>query len=119
MRIAVTGPMAADHPMACPGRAAADIAVGPGRLGLDPIPVGAAGSDVAAYGAWLRANGADTSSVQVSKGLHTARCVCTADTDQHRIAAFCAGAMAAAPRIALAAITARAGRPVPVLVAAR
>ncbi|WP_371539995.1 carbohydrate kinase family protein [Streptomyces sp. NBC_00466] len=146
MRIAVTGSIATDHLMVFPGRfaeqlikeqlervslsfladrlevrrggVAANIAFGLGKFGLDPILVGAAGVDFAEYGAWLRANGVDTTAVQVSDHLHTARFVCTTDEDQNQIATFYAGAMAEAPRIDLAAIAERVGRPALVLVGA-
>ncbi|MDR6981189.1 adenosine kinase [Streptomyces sp. 3330] len=137
MRIAVTGSIATDHLMVFPGRfadqlikeqlervslsfladrldvrrggVAANIAFGLGLLGLDPVMVGAAGPDFADYGAWLRANGVDTSAVRVSETLHTARFVCTTDQDQNQIATFYAGAMAEAPRIDLAGIAGRTG----------
>ncbi|MFD8572198.1 carbohydrate kinase family protein [Streptomyces sp. NPDC059639] len=146
MRIAVTGSIATDHLMVFPGRfaeqlikeelehvslsfladrlevrrggVAANIAFGLGQLRLDPILVGAAGVDFAEYGTWLRANGVDTSAVRVSETLHTARFVCTTDDDQNQIATFYAGAMAEAPRIDLAGIAARTGRPALVLVGA-
>ncbi|MFE2425077.1 carbohydrate kinase family protein [Streptomyces hokutonensis] len=146
MRIAVTGSIATDHLMVFPGRfaeqllreqlerislsfladrlevrrggVAANIAVGLGRLRLDPILVGAAGLDFAEYRAWLRSNGVDTSAVHVSEMLHTARFVCTTDQDQNQIATFYAGAMAEAPLIDLAAVVARTGRPGLVLVGA-
>ncbi|WP_030265787.1 carbohydrate kinase family protein [Streptomyces violens] len=146
MRIAVTGSIATDHLMVFPGRfaeqllkeqlervslsfladrlevrrggVAANIAFGLGLLRLDPILVGAAGIDFAEYDTWLRANGVDTSSVQVSDTLHTARFVCTTDEDQNQIATFYAGAMAEAPRIDLATIAERTGRPTLVLVGA-
>ena len=146
MRIAVTGSIATDHLMVFPGRfadqlikeqlervslsfladrlevrrggVAANIAFGLGLLRLDPILVGAAGIDFAEYDTWLRANGVDTSAVQVSNSLHTARFVCTTDEDQNQIATFYAGAMAEAPRIDLAAIAARTGKPALVLVGA-
>ncbi|MGW3682871.1 carbohydrate kinase family protein [Streptomyces prasinus] len=146
MRIAVTGSIATDHLMVFPGRfteqliegrlervslsfladrlevrrggVAANIACGLGRLRLNPVLVGAAGVDFAEYGAWLRTNGVDTSSVLISDRLHTARFVCTTDEDQNQIATFYAGAMAEAPRIDLAEIAARTGRPDLVLVGA-
>ena len=146
MRIAVTGSIATDHLMVFPGRfaeqlikeqlervslsfladrlevrrggVAANIAFGLGLLRLNPVLVGSAGVDFAEYGAWLRANGVDTSSVLVSDRLHTARFVCTTDEDQNQIATFYAGAMAEASRIDLAAIAARTGSPALVLVGA-
>ncbi|MES4888784.1 carbohydrate kinase family protein [Streptomyces sp. NPDC096012] len=146
MRIAVTGSIATDHLMVFPGRfaeqlikdrlervslsflvdrlevrrggVAANITFGLGLLGLDPVLVGAAGSDFAEYGAWLRAHGVDTSAVRVSETLHTARFVCTTDEDQNQIATFYAGAMAEAPRIDLAETAERTGGLALVLVGA-
>ncbi|MEU9354802.1 carbohydrate kinase family protein [Streptomyces griseoloalbus] len=137
MRIAVTGSIATDHLMTYPGRfadqliadrldrvslsfladdlevryggVAANIALGLSRLGLSPVLVGAVGKDFAEYGAWLRDNGVDTGSVQVSDALHTARFVCTTDLDLNQIATFYAGAMAEAGRITLASVRERAG----------
>jgi adenosine kinase len=146
VRLAVTGSIATDHLMVFPGRfaeqlikeqlervslsfladglevrrggVAANIAFGLGLLGHQPLLIGAAGLDFAEYDTWLRAGGVDTSGVRVSETLHTARFVCTTDTDQNQIATFYAGAMAEAPRIDLAAIAARVGRPGLVLVGA-
>ncbi|MDT9693694.1 carbohydrate kinase family protein [Streptomyces sp. P9(2023)] len=137
MRIAVAGSIATDHLMAYPGRFAeqmiaasldrvslsfladtlevrrggvgANIALGLGRLGLSPVLVGAAGVDFAEYARWLRANAVDTSAVHVSETLHTARFVCTTDTEQNQIATFYAGAMAEARQIDLAAVAEQAG----------
>ncbi|GGZ50494.1 kinase [Streptomyces inusitatus] len=137
MRIAVTGSIATDHLMEFPGRftdqliadrlervslsfladrlevrrggVAANIAVGLGRLGLNPVLVGAAGVDFAEYDTGLRAAGVDTSSVRVSDTLHTARFVCTTDTEQNQIATFYAGAMSEAREIDLAEVAARPG----------
>ncbi|MEU6996608.1 carbohydrate kinase family protein [Streptomyces sp. NPDC046465] len=146
MRIAVTGSIATDHLMVFPGRFAeqlikeqlervslsfladrlevrrggvgANIAFGLGLLGLRPLLIGAAGRDFADYRAWLDEHGVDTSAVQVSDTLHTARFVCTTDQDQNQIATFYAGAMAEAARIDLAAVTARAPAPGLVLIGA-
>ncbi|MET8690851.1 carbohydrate kinase family protein [Streptomyces sp. NPDC004732] len=146
MRIAVTGSIATDHLMVFPGRfaeqllkeqlervslsfladrlevrrggVAANIAFGLGLLDLDPILIGAAGLDFAEYATWLDAHGVDTSAVQVSDTLHTARFVCTTDQDQNQIATFYAGAMAEAAHIDLAAVTARTGTPALVLIGA-
>ncbi|TQJ37146.1 carbohydrate kinase family protein [Streptomyces sp. NBC_00080] len=137
MRIAVTGSIATDHLMVFPGRfteqliegqlervslsfladrlevrrggVAANIAFGLGLLGCGPLLVGAAGTDFAEYGAWLRAAGVDTSAVRVSDTLHTARFVCTTDADQNQIATFYAGAMAEAADIDLADTARRTG----------
>ncbi|MEV7192564.1 carbohydrate kinase family protein [Streptomyces sp. NPDC093510] len=146
MRIAVTGSIATDHLMVFPGRfaeqlikeqlervslsfladrleirrggVAANIAFGLGLLDLNPLLIGAAGTDFAEYGTWLREHGVDTSGVQVSDTLHTARFVCTTDQDQNQIATFYAGAMAEAARIDLAALTARTTTPGLVLIGA-
>ncbi|MFH8613426.1 carbohydrate kinase family protein [Streptomyces sp. NPDC018029] len=146
MCIAVTGSIATDHLMVFPGRfaeqlikeqlervslsfladrlevrrggVAANIAFGLGLLDLDPLLIGAAGRDFAEYDSWLREHGVDTSAVQVSDTLHTARFVCTTDQDQNQIATFYAGAMAEAARIDLAAVTERTGPPLLVLIGA-
>ncbi|MDN3260227.1 carbohydrate kinase family protein [Streptomyces sp. CSDS2] len=129
MRIAVTGSIATDHLMVYPGRfadqlvdghlervslsfladtleirrggVAANIALALGRLGLRPLLAGAVGTDFAEYRRWLEENGVDTRLVHVSDTLHTARFVCTTDTDQNQIATFYAGAMAQARVIRL------------------
>jgi len=121
MRIAVTGSIATDHLMTFPGRfaeqlladkldkvsvsflvdgleirrggVAANIAFGLGCLGQRPLLVGSVGRDFAEYRAWLDAHDVDTSGVRVSAQLHTARFVCTTDTDLNQIASFYPGAM--------------------------
>ncbi|MEW1829952.1 carbohydrate kinase family protein [Streptomyces sp. NPDC088196] len=130
MRIAVTGSIAVDHLMVYPGRftdqlvadrldrvslsfladdlqirrggVAANIALGLGRLGLRPLLAGAVGADFAEYREWLHAGGVDTDLVLVSESLHTARFVCTTDSEQNQIATFYSGAMSAARDISLA-----------------
>lgn len=130
MRIAVTGSIAVDHLMVYPGRftdqlvadrldrvslsfladdlqirrggVAANIALGLGRLGLRPLLAGAVGADFAEYREWLHAGGVDTGLVLVSESLHTARFVCTTDSEQNQIATFYSGAMSAARDISLA-----------------
>ncbi|WP_406864158.1 carbohydrate kinase family protein [Streptomyces sp. HUAS MG47] len=137
MRIAVAGSIATDHLMAYPGRfaeqmiadsldrvslsfladtlevrrggVAANIALGLGRLGLSPLLVGAAGVDFAEYERRLQADGVDTSAVHVSETLHTARFVCTTDSEQNQIATFYAGAMAEARHISLTAVSEQCG----------
>nr|WP_209310707.1 carbohydrate kinase family protein [Streptomyces spiramenti] len=83
------------------GGAAANIAIGLGRLGLDPLLAGAVGTDFADYRDWLHDNGVDTALVRVSASLHTARFVCTTDADHNQIATFYSGAMAEAREISL------------------
>ncbi|MFI5526914.1 carbohydrate kinase family protein [Streptomyces platensis] len=137
MRIAVTGSIATDHLMTFPGRfsdqllpdqldrvslsfladglevrrggVAANIAFGLGLLGLDPVLVGAAGTDFGDYGSWLRSNGVDISQVQLSESRHTARFVCTTDADQNQLATFYPGAMVEARDIDLASAAREAG----------
>ncbi|MEE1940385.1 carbohydrate kinase family protein [Streptomyces sp. TRM 70361] len=129
MRIAVTGSIATDHLLVFPGcftdqliaeqldrvslsfladrlevrrgGVGANIAFGLARLGLRPVLVGAAGADFADYGARLQAAGVNTSAVRISETLHTARFMCTTDSDQNQIATFYAGAMAEARHIDL------------------
>ncbi|MFJ9344287.1 carbohydrate kinase family protein [Streptomyces sp. NPDC101733] len=137
MRIAVTGSIATDHLMVYPGRftdqllpdqldrvslsfladeleirrggVAANIALGLGRLGITPLLAGAVGADFEDYRTWLHGNDVDTSLVLVSDSLHTARFVCTTDSEQNQIATFYAGAMAAAREISLAPAAAQPG----------
>ncbi|MEV5241606.1 carbohydrate kinase family protein [Streptomyces cinnamoneus] len=137
MRIAVTGSIATDHLMTFPGRFAdqlvadqlhtvslsflvdeldvrrggvgPNICFGMGLLGLKPILVGAAGADFADYRAWLDRHGVDTASVHISEVLHTARFVCTTDTDHNQIASFYTGAMSEARQIELQPVADRVG----------
>ena len=137
MRIAVTGSIATDHLMSFNGRfadslvaeqlakisvsflvddlevrrggVAANIAFGMGYLGLRPVLVGAVGEDFEPYRSWLERYGVDTASVLVSELKHTARFVCTTDTDQAQIASFYAGAMSEARDIELGPIAERVG----------
>jgi adenosine kinase len=130
VRIAVTGSIATDHLMTYPGRfaedllpdqlahlsvsflveeldirrggVAANISFGMGVLGLRPLLVGAVGDDFADYRAWLERHGVDTSGVHVSELRHTARFVCTTDSDLNQIASFYSGAMSEAREIELA-----------------
>ncbi|WP_012183629.1 carbohydrate kinase family protein [Salinispora arenicola] len=137
MKIAVTGSIATDHLMSFPGRfaeqfiadqldkvslsflvddlvlrrggVAANIAFGMGQLGLRPVLVGAVGADFADYRSWLERHGVDCESVHVSEIAHTARFVCTTDTEMCQIASFYAGAMSEARNIELEPISRRAG----------
>ncbi len=137
MRIAVTGSIATDHLMTFDGRfadslvahqldkislsflvqdlevrrggVAANIAFGMAGLGLRPVLVGAVGVDFEEYRSWLDRHGVDTSAVHVSELKHTARFVCTTDSDHAQIASFYAGAMADARAIELAPVAATLG----------
>ncbi|MCB5910857.1 carbohydrate kinase family protein [Streptomyces pinistramenti] len=130
MRIAVTGSIATDHLMVFPGKfsdqlldghldkvslsfladkleirqggVGANIALGLARLGMSPALLGAVGRDASDYLQWLAANGVETEGIKVSAALHTARFVCTTDSEQRQIATFYAGAMSEARDIALA-----------------
>jgi adenosine kinase len=135
--VAVTGSIATDHLMTFPGRfaeqfvdghmenvslsflvddlvqhrggAGANIAYGLGLLGLQPVLVGAVGSDFGDYDAWLCRHGVDTASVHWSQLRHTARFVCTTDASNNQIASFYSGAMAEAAEIELSPVAGRVG----------
>jgi adenosine kinase len=83
------------------GGVAPNIAFGMGCLGLSPVLVGAVGPDFADYESWLQRHGVDTRGVHVSETHHTARFVCTTDTEQNQIASFYPGAMSEARNIEL------------------
>src|SRR3954465_10020948 len=76
------------------GGIGANIAFGMGVLGGSPVLVGAVGEDFADYRSWLERHGVDCSGVHVSEVAHTARFVCTTDTDQAHIPSFYAGTIA-------------------------
>lgn len=129
MRIAVTGSIATDHLMVFQGRfadslvveqlnkvalsflvedlqirrggVAANIAFGLAKLGLRPLLVGAVGEDFVDYRSWLERHGVDCAGIHVSEVHHTARFVCTTDSDHAQIASFYAGAMSEARGIEL------------------
>ncbi|MDF9817147.1 carbohydrate kinase family protein [Streptomyces sp. SPB162] len=137
MRLAVTGSIATDHLMTFPGRfkdqlladqlahvslsflvdtlhvrrggAAANIALGLGRLGLRPLLVAAVGGDFADYAAWLQSNGVDTGHIHTIPDAYTARFLCTTDAVQNQIASFYPGAMRHARDIDLVSVLEAAG----------
>ncbi len=137
MKICVTGSIATDHLMTFAGKfadslieeqldklsvsflvddlqvrrggVAANIAFGLGRLGLEPVLVGAVGHDFADYRSWLIRNGVDVESIHESSTAHTARFVCTTDSVSAQIASFYPGAMAEAREIELGPIQNRVG----------
>jgi adenosine kinase len=137
VRIAVTGSIATDHLMTYQGRfadslvvdqldkislsflveelevrrggVAPNICFGMGNLGLHPLMIGGAGADFEDYRAWLERHGVNTSGVRVSELKHTARFVCTTDSDHAQIATFYSGAMSEARNIELSPIFARTG----------
>jgi adenosine kinase len=132
VRIAVSGSIATDHLMTFAGRfaeqllpdqlaslsvsflvddldvrrggVAANICFGLGNLGLSPVLVGAVGADFGEYREWLEKHGVDCSGVAVSATRHTARFVCTTDSDQNQIASFYPGAMSESAAIDLGAL---------------
>lgn len=146
MAVLITGSIATDHLMTFPGRfsdslvadkldrvslsflveeleirrggVAPNIAFGLGCLGLRPVLVGAVGPDFADYESWLQRHNVDTSGVHVSDTRHTARFVCTTDSDQNQIASFYPGAMSEARNIELRPVVDRVGRADVVLIGA-
>lgn len=100
------------------GGVAPNIAFGMGCLGLRPVLVGSVGPDFADYESWLNRHGVDTSAVHVSDVHHTARFVCTTDSEQNQIASFYPGAMSEARNIEMKPIIDRVGAPDVVLIGA-
>ena len=146
MAILITGSIATDHLMTFPGRfadslvadkldkislsflveelevrrggVAPNIAFGMGCLGLRPVLVGAVGPDFSDYESWLQRHNVDTSGVRVSESRHTARFVCTTDSEQNQIASFYPGAMSEARNIELRPVVDRVGKADVVLIGA-
>jgi len=137
VRIAVTGSIATDHLMTFPGKftdqliadkldkvslsflvddlairrggVAANIAFGLGVLGLKPLLVGSVGADFEDYRHWLEDHGVSTAGVRESVLHHTARFVCTTDTEGNQIGSFYAGAMSEDSEIRIAPLAAAHG----------
>ena len=146
MTIAVTGSIATDHLMRFPGKfseqllaehlqkvslsflvddlvvhrggVAGNMAYAIGVLGGSPMLVGAAGIDFTDYREWLESVGVDCAHVLISDTQHTARFVCTTDTEMAQIASFYPGAMSQARNISLASVIAAGGEPDLVIVGA-
>jgi adenosine kinase len=144
--IAVTGSIATDHLMRFPGRfseqlladhlqkvslsflvddlvvhrggVAGNIAYAMGVLGGDVALVGAAGDDFDDYRRWLESHGVNCDNVLISKTAHTARFVCTTDTEMAQIASFYPGAMSEARDISLADLKVSGGTPELVIIGA-
>jgi len=144
--VLITGSIATDHLMTFPGKfsdslvadkldkvslsflvdelevrrggVAPNIAFGMGCLGLRPVLVGAVGPDFADYESWLQRHNVDTSGVRVSDSRHTARFVCTTDSEQNQIASFYPGAMSEARNIELRPVVDRIGKTELVLIGA-
>lgn len=91
------------------GGVAANISFSLGRLGLDPVLVGAVGMDFADYRSWLVRHGVDVEFVHESTTAHTARFVCTTDSASNQIASFYPGAMSEAREIELGPIQDKVG----------
>ncbi|MBB3664414.1 MULTISPECIES: carbohydrate kinase family protein [Prauserella salsuginis group] len=137
MRIAVIGSIATDHLMSFSGKikdqlvadslenvslsflvehldvrrggVAGNISLGLGRLGLNPVLVGAVGQDFGEYRSFLEKQGVDTKSVHVSETQHTSRFLCTTDEEENQIASFYAGAMSEMRDVDLTSVTDRVG----------
>ncbi|OBI41754.1 ribokinase [Mycobacterium kyorinense] len=146
MTIAVTGSIATDHLMRFPGRfseqlladhlqkvslsflvddlvihrggVAGNMAYAIGVLGGDVALVGAAGDDFGDYREWLQSHGVKCDNVLISTTSHTARFVCTTDTEMAQIASFYPGAMSEARDISLAKVVDDIGTPELVIVGA-
>lgn len=146
MAVLITGSIATDHLMTFPGKfadsfvadrldkvslsflvddlevrrggVAPNIAFGMGCLGVRPVLVGAVGPDFADYDSWLQRHNVDTGGVHVSQSRHTARFVCTTDSEHNQIASFYAGAMTEARQIELRPVVDRVGSAEIVLVGA-
>jgi adenosine kinase len=86
------------------GGVAPNICYGMAQLGGSPVLIGAVGSDFDEYRSWLEKNGVDCAHVHVSATQHTARFVCTTDTEMCQIGSFYAGAMGEAVDIEIAPI---------------
>jgi adenosine kinase len=133
VHLAITGSIATDHLMTFPGKfvdslvpdqldkislsflvddldvrrggCGANIAFALARLGHRALLVGAVGRDFETeYRGWLDEAGVDTSGILVSESRHTARFVCTTDTEMAQIATFYAGAMSESRDIDLVAL---------------
>lgn len=146
MTIAVTGSIATDHLMRFPGRfseqlladhlqkvslsflvddlvvhrggVAGNMAFAIGALGGDAVLIGAAGMDFTDYRDWLQSHGVNCDHVWISETAHTARFVCTTDTEMAQIASFYPGAMSQARHISLEKIVKSIGTPELVIVGA-
>ena len=91
------------------GGVAANICFGMGVLGGSPLLVAAVGHDFADYRAWLEEHGVVCDFVHVSRTAHTARFMCTTDSEQNQIASFYPGAMSESGQLSLEAVAAKAG----------
>ena len=132
MPVLVAGSIASDHLMHFPGRfadqlladhlhkvslsflvdeltikrggVAPNICYAMAQLGASPVLVGAVGEDFAEYREFLEGHGVDCGHVYVSPTKHTARFVCTTDTEMNQIGSFYAGAMSDSAEIEISPI---------------
>ncbi len=86
------------------GGVAPNICFAMAQLGGSPTLVGAVGEDFAEYREFLQSHGVDCNHVHVSPTQHTARFVCTTDTEMNQIGSFYAGAMMESAQIEIAPI---------------
>jgi adenosine kinase len=86
------------------GGVAPNICYAMAQLGGSPVLVGAVGEDFGEYREFLTGHGVDCSHVHVSATAHTARFVCTTDTEMNQIGSFYAGAMMESAQISIAPI---------------
>ena len=86
------------------GGVAPNICYAMAQLGASPVLVGAVGEDFAEYREFLTGHGVDCAHVHVSPTQHTARFVCTTDTEMNQIGSFYAGAMTESTEIDIAPI---------------
>jgi adenosine kinase len=91
------------------GGVAPNICYAIAQLGDTPVLVGAVGADFGEYREFLEANGVNCEHVYVSPTKHTARFVCTTDTEMNQIGSFYAGAMAESAEIQISPIWDAAG----------
>ena len=75
------------------GGVAPNICYGMAQLGGNPVLIGAVGADFDEYRGFLAGHGVNCDHVHVSATRHTARFVCTTDTELCQIGSFYAGAM--------------------------
>lgn len=75
------------------GGTGANISYNLKRLGIDPILLGTAGHDFAAYAAWLEEQGIRRENIRILEDCFTANCFITTDLDNNQITSFHSGAM--------------------------
>lgn len=91
------------------GGVAGNVCFGLAQFGLRPVLVAAVGHDFSDYAAWLERHGVDLRGVHVVEDRHTARFICTTDSQANQIASFYPGAMSEADQIELEPIVTAVG----------